>query len=540
MIRFILRILRLFQPVFRRLGINTAQMQSIVSIKLTIDNRIERNGKSERNTNNTLSKQAILMSVIGGGLFLITYWRGNLPIASIVFHSYLSIVVITGFMTEYARLLFDSNDNSIIERYPVNDRTVLCARIVSMLSYLYLITLSLSLIPYLVLMFKVKIIEAQLFLLSSMVNTLFSLLLANLFYIGLMRFLSAEKFQKIITYTQTFLIVGVAFGYQFIGRITPTQLDLTHSPAIWLFFIPPGYFTAFTEIYNTPGIYSYLLFSLGILLTILLLVITFYGFSDSYVKQASSINNINTVKRLKHRERLLPFLAPLCCQDIQQRGGFLLTWQMTRNNLKFKQSIFPILIYALIFNGLPLYELYGKQEPLSLSSLLFPLYMLPFICTTVILNLGYSEQSNLLWIYKSRPIEHPGALLLGSLKAVYLKYFIPFFLIVYMLYGIIGGFNVLADLILAFSFSTLFLLVFYRYSNPVFPFSKEKSTRESGGILLKMFGIMLLLIFIGFLHYLLSLLPLGVISAIPVSWIIIYFLVKRIHALPFRKIESCY
>lgn len=540
MIRFILRILRLFQPVFRRLGINTEQMQSIVRIKLTIDNRIERNGKSERNTNNTLSKQAVLMSVIGGGLFLITYWRGNLPIASIVFHSYLSIVVITGFMTEYSRLLFDSNDNSIIGRYPVNDRTVLCARIVSMLSYLYLITLSLSLIPYLVLMFKVKIIGAQLFLLSSVVNTLFSLLLANLFYIGLMRFLSAEKFRKIITYTQTFLIVGIAFGYQFIGRITPTQLDLAHSPAIWLFFTPPGYFMAFTEIYNTPGIYSFLLFSLGLLLTILLLVITFYGFSDSYVKQASSVNNISPVKRLKHRERLLPFLAPLCCRDIQQRGGFLLTWQMTRDNLKFKQSIFPILIYALIFNGIPLYELYGKQELLSLSSLLFPLYMLPFICTTVILNLGYSEQSNLLWIYKSRPIEHPGALLLGSLKAVYLKYFIPFFLIVYILYGIIGGFNILADLLLAFSLSTLFLLIFYRYSNPVFPFSKEKSTRESGGILLKMFGTMLLLIFIGFLHYLLSLLPFGVISAIPVSWILIYFGVKRIHALPFRKIESCY
>ena len=540
MINFIVKILGLFHPIFSWLGINADQMQSIVNTKLIIDNRIERNGKSTHTTNNTLIKQALFMSIIGGVLFLLTYRQGNLATASLFFHSYLCIVIITSFMTEYARLLFDGNDNCIIERFPVNDRTVLCARIISMLSYLYLITLGLSLIPYLFLMFKVKIIEAQLFLCSALTNTLFSLLLANLFYIGLMRLVSAEKFQKIITYVQTLLILCIAIGYQFVGKIKPTQLDLSHTPDIWLFFTPPGYFMAFTEIYTTPGMYSFIFCLLGILSTVLLLVITFCCFSNSYVRQVSSIDKISPVKKQKHKERFSLFLARICCRESLQQSGFLLTWRMTHDNLKFKQSVLPMLIYALIFNGIPLYELYGRQLALSLSTLLFPLYMLPFISISVILNLGYSEQNNLLWIYKSRPILYPGAILLGSLKAVFVKYYIPFLIAIYSLYGFIGGYSLWADLVLAFSFSTLFLMLFYRYSNPVFPFSKEKSTLESGSILLKMLGTMLLLVIIGVLHYLLSIIPFGVIAAIPISWTLIYLSGRQIYNLSFRKIESNY
>lgn len=539
MIRIVLWLLRLSRPLFAHLGVNSAQMEAIVRTKLTIDNRIERNGKSSHKTDHTLMKQAILMGIVGGFLFLYTYLLKSPIVSTLIFQSYLSIIVITSFMTEYSRLLFSTADNSITERFPVTDRTVLCARIVSMLSYLYLLTFSLALFPFCLLLFKTSIAVSLLFLLAVMVNTLFSLLLANVFYIFLMRYVSAEKFQQIITYTQILLVACIIIGYQSITKITPDLVDLS-SPALWLFFTPPAYFMSFNEIFPAFGFYPLLLSGIGITLTVLLGLITLFGFSGSYLKNASAIDRTAPVKKRKQNEKLLLLLSRLCCREPLQTSGFLLTWRLTRNNLKFKQSVFPLMIYALAFNGIPLYQMYQNQGEVSFSSLLFPLYMLPYMCMGVIMNIGYSEQSNLLWIYKSRPLEQPGVLLLGCFKAVYMKYFFPFLIIIYAVYGVLSEPGIYPDLLLAFSLSTLFLIIFYRYSSLVFPFSKEKSTRESGSMIVKTFGSMFLLALLGLGHYFLHQIPWGVPAAIVISWGLIYAWAHQVRSLIFSKIESHY
>lgn len=541
MIKLVLGILRLLRPLFLRLGIHYDQMAAIVSAKLTIDDRIEKNGKTG---SNTLLKQALLMAFLGVCLFSMGYWRGSLSATLFIFHSYLTLVVITSFMAEYSRLLFDANDNSILERYPVNSRTLLSTRIVSMLSYLYLITLSLSVIPFLILAIKEGVVEALLFLAACIVNTLFSLLFANLFYIGLMRFVSAEKFRKIITYAQTVLVLVVAISYQFMGQFmghyAKTGSDLVVQSPHWLFFLPSGYFMAFTSAYQYPNVYSFLLAGLGILFTFLLLILTLYVFSDGYVKNASALDKASPAKIVHYKERLSVWFSKLCCRDLTERSGFMLTWRMTRDNLKFKQSILPMILFAVIFVGMPFYQRFTNGEVPAFASLLTPLYMLPFISTVILMNVNFSEQSNLLWIYQSRPLKHPGAILLGSLKAIYVKYFVPFFMITYLLFGMICGLKHLPDLLLAFSFSTLFIALNYLLSGMVFPFTKEKSGQDSGGQMLKMFLTMFLLFILGGAHFFISLFSFGVWFSIPISWVLIYLVCRQIFSISLTKIESHY
>lgn len=539
MIKSILFFLRLFRPLFIRLGINYGQMETIVHTKLTIDNRIERNGRHTHKSDHTIRKQVLVMSGIGFLLFVTTRLNNSLPVTLLIYHSYVSMVVITSFMTEYARLLFDSKDNHIIERFPVNDRTVLSARIISMLSYLYLLALGMAVFPFLILIFKENPVTALLFLIAVLSNTLFTLLLSNIFYVGLMRMFPTEKFHKVVTYFQTILIIGIIMGFQFVSKIAHTQTDLIQHPSHWVFFIPPAYFTAFTELWHIQGSYPLVLTGIGIVLTILLVILTVFFFSGSYIKKVSSLDKINPVRTTKNKEHLPLFLSRIFCRNKIQQSGFLLTWRMTRGNLKFKQSILPMLIYGLVFNLLPLYHLFSQQEPVILPQLLLPLYMLPFICVGVIMNLGYSD-NNMLWLYQSRPVQQPGAILLGAFKAVYIKYFLPFILLIYLLYGIICGIAIFPDLLLAWSVSTFYLITFFRSSGTVFPFSKEKSARESSGTILKTIGIMLLLILAGTCHFLLTRIPSGVWVAIPVCWFLIYFQAKKIQLLTLRQIESHY
>lgn len=540
MIKIITRVLCFLRPLFLRSGICFEQMSAIVTTKLTIDDRIDKGGKSKSNTSNTLRKQAILMLIIGGFFFLATYTTSTLPIALLVFHSYLTITVITTFMAEYSRLLFSSTDNSIMERFPVDNRTLLSARIVSMLGYLYLMTFSLSFFPFFILIFKEGIPEAFLFSVAVIVNTLFSLLLANLFYIGLVRFVSAEKFQKIIVYVQSLLIVLIAVSYQLMGQLPKNAIDFFISPSIWMFFTPPCYFTAFTELVQNYSFYPLLFSGLGVGLTFTLLILTLTSFSKSYIQNASVLDKAYGGQVSNHKEKMADFLARITCSHPLQRAGFMLTWRMTRDNLKFKQSIIPIVIYVIIFNLYPLQKILSNPAEISLTAFLTPLYMLPIICIAILINLNYSEQTNLLSIYQTCPLERPGHILLGGLKAIYFKYFMPVFLTLYLFYAILTKGTIIPDLLLSLSFSTLFIILYFRFSSMVFPFSKEKSTRESGGMLIKILAAMLLLSLMGICHHLLSNIPGGVIVAIPFCWLIIYFIARQITSLSITKIESHY
>lgn len=538
---FPLQFLTLFRPLFDRLNINFEQMGAIVSAKLTIDDRIERNGKSVRNTNHTLRKQSILMIIIGGLFFYVSYLHDNLPIALLIFQGYLSFTVITSFMMEYSRLLFNSDENSILERCPVSNRTILCARIISMLYYLYLITFSLAVIPFFILFFKAGFQVALLFLFAVTVNTLFSLLLANLFYIGLIRFLPTQKFQQIITYVQSFMIIIVAFSYQFIGHLSNSEIDLLNQPGNWLFFTPPAYFMSFSLLPVLPGIYTFTLSGLGILLTLLLFILSITSFSQSYIQNASALDKAYIGKVDKHQDKRIRFLSRLFCPDALQQCGFILTWRMSRGNLKFKQSIIPMVIFALLFNVVSLYQNFQQPGDAQLGSLLYPLYLLPLMCLTILMASQYADSNHsLLSIYQSRPITRPGAILAGSLKAIYIKYFLPFLGVIYLIYFILFPREIWMDLLLAFSFSTLFIVVCYRFTSLIFPFSKEKSSFETGKIIAGTLLTMVVLSAMGFFHHFLSKTDWGVISAIPLCWVAIYFCTHWISSVSMSKIESHY
>ena len=62
---------------------------------------------------------------------------GAFEVSLLLFQSYLFLMLLMSFMMEYSRILFDGNDNHILQRLPVNSKTILVARLVSMLVYMF-------------------------------------------------------------------------------------------------------------------------------------------------------------------------------------------------------------------------------------------------------------------------------------------------------------------------------------------------------------------------------------------------------------------
>ena len=70
MIRVVTQILRLFQGVFTRMGVDFDRMLAIVTVRLTVDNRIDRSGRNKKNASNALMRQGILLGICGPIFFL--------------------------------------------------------------------------------------------------------------------------------------------------------------------------------------------------------------------------------------------------------------------------------------------------------------------------------------------------------------------------------------------------------------------------------------------------------------------------------------
>lgn len=540
MIKFIIRILTLFCPLFTRMGIDFNKLAAIVSAKLTVSNRLEKNRANKTDANNVMLKQGILMGFCGLCTFSFAMTKGALPSALLFFHAFLFVMIFMNFLTEYSQLLFNNNDNEILQRLPVNSRTILAAKIVSMLVYILFVTLCLAIIPFLIIIFWKGILPGFSFIIGAILNSIFSLLFASTFYICILQSIPAAQFKKIITYVQIVFMAFVVIGYQFISNISARMvIDLSLDIPTWMYFTPPCYFMSITELTVHPTLNACILAGIGVISCLLLFILNINIFGSSFTSKIAQVEHSMAGNKIKKQEKAMNFLSRIFARHALQNSGFTLTWRLTTDNLKFKQTVFPMLIWITVPNILAIYHIFkrGQLDQFTFSAIA-PLYIIPLLLTVIIPILGLNDKNNMLWIYQSKPLQKPGLFLLGCFKAIYIKYFIPVFLPFFALYlGIFGTVSI-ADLLLIFSLSSLFGFAYFLSAGMLFPFSKEQNLPQS--YFFKMFLVMGFLGIVALLHFLITFIPYANIIAIPLSWGIILFVTRKITNVHWKKIEAQY
>ena len=540
MIKFIISILRIFRPLFTRLGIDYQQMCSIVITKLTVNNRIEKNRNGKKDANNTMLKQGVIMSLTGPLLFFLALRTSSLPSALLLFHALLCFTVFINFLSEYSQLLFNNNDNEILQRLPITSKTILSARIVSMLVYILFITLCLSLIPFVIVVIWQGFFTGLLFIVGIILNTIFSLLFANLFYIGILQYTPAEKFQKVMTYFQLIFVALLVFSYQFFTKASSQiTIDFINVPPLWMYFTPPAYFTAITEFILYPTYHTAILGTLGIGINLLLFILTISCFSSSFNQKVAQIEIQTAGQPIKANSKFISRLAGWFTRNPLQNSGFTLTWLLTGRNPKFKQAVLPMYVCIIIPNCMAIYHAFTQAHTQEvLFPMLIPLYILPLLAVITIPTLGLTDKGNKLWLYQAKPLQYPGQFLLGCFTAIYMKYFVPVFLAFALVFIGLAGMKVVVDLLLIFTFCTLFSLIYFGLAGLLFPFSKEQDVPKSQ--VFKMFMLMAFLGVIAVVHFTLTLLPYATLVALPVCWGIIYWIARKITHVSWNKIEAQY
>lgn len=540
MIKVVTRILQLLRGIFIRAGVDFERMLAIVTVKLTVDNRIDRSGRNKK-TSNALWRQGVLLGISGAVFFVFGMVDSSFEIPLLLFHSYLLLMLMMSFMMEYSRLLFNQNDNHILQHLPVTSKTILVARLVTMLSYMFFLSGCMSVIPAIVIVFWQGLMSAGLFIISVFLNTLFTLLLANVIYLGVMRFISVEKFVRVMSYVQVILVAGVAMSYQLVGMVVRNfQVDMLH-PETWVYFTPPFYFVALTTIVKQSSIPVLILALSGIAGVVLLGFITVVYLAPYFSVKIGKIDEhaLESKARKMGKERWLHGLARVFARTPLQISGFVLGWRLTRDNLRFRQGILPMIIYTIFLALFFIYQ--GSRDGIGGAGYYMPLYMASMVAIGVQMHMAIMEKGDLLWLYRSKPLARPGALILGSYKALYVKYYLPVYVLLSVVFIVRLDWIILPDLLFILAMSTFVSYIYLWFSGMLFPFSKERGTMNSGRNILRIVILMFILSVIGGLHALsMRLSWYGIWIAVAVTWIVVLLAEHFICRVSWKRVQSNY
>lgn len=244
-------------------------------------------------------------------------------------------------------------------------------------------------------------------------------------------------------------------------------------------------------------------------------------------------------KRQGGKERLLFTLSRVFAWGTVQSAGFVLGWRLTRDNLKFRQGILPMIIYTFFLAVFFIYQ--GIQNEDNGIILYMPLYMVSMIGVGILMNMSILEKGDLLWIYHSKPLARPGALILGSFKALYVKYYLPVYIVLSGIYIVLLDWNILPDLFLILGLSTLSSYIYLWFAGLMFPFSKERGTLSSGRNMVRMIVMVFMLFIIGGIHTATSSLSWDSLwYAVVGTWAIVFLIELAICRVSWKRIISNY
>ena len=551
MTRFLIKFITLFKKVFIAAGVDFEQLIAIVGIKLTMDNRRNNatflRGKSneQKESNNRFS--TTLLVYLGLGLFVSLYVVViDLPMVSMsIFNGFIMVMLAMTLITDYSSVLLDTSDNTILLPRPVDSRTLFTARLTHIALYIGQILCATAIVPSIVVGSKYGVIVVLVFLMTAVMSALFALFMTSIIYLIVMRLTTAERLKDIINYLQIAMAVFIFAFYQLMPRLFEIKdiENVTFEPSWWSFLIPPMWMGGTVDAVITGNFDA-----VHLLLILLCFVIPVLGlvemnrsfstfFSDKIAGLSTEYDATETPPSVSKpiSGDLSTKLAPYLTASPVERGAFQLVWKQLSRDRKLRLRLYPQFAYFFVMIIVLLFSIFRQsggfealleELPNTKWYLLF-IYMGSTGLSASLALVPYSDDFKAAWVYYALPIEKPGDVLLASLKAQVIKFFLPFYAILSLVLFAIWRLTVVDDVIFGFLNVLIIALIYSLINDPLLPFSEESNTQAQSGNFVR--GLLSFIIFIlvaGF-HYLATLMPYLIWGLIPVQFFVIYLMMKK-------------
>jgi hypothetical protein len=201
---------------------------------------------------------------------------------------------------------------------------------------------------------------------------------------------------------------------------------------------------------------------------------------------------------------------------------------------KIKLKIYPAFGYVAVFG---LIFMMRSQEDLATTWANLPhtqyqlmlLYLTFMVLQVALYEIPYSDDFRASWIYYSTPLNNPGEILSGTIKAICVRLFFPSYCIISAFVLYVWGYHAIDDILIALFNNFLMLMILAMINKRHLPLSMAPDVRAQSGNLMRSILTFVLIGTLGLAHFLLTLLSqhsIFLLGVIPLQVIALYLIFR--------------
>lgn len=476
---FSLKILDLFRPLFEAFGVEYEKMRLIVSMKLTLDKR--KNNSSENK--NSLMQSVILYLLIGLVASRIIVMPIDIMTKMTVLFALIFVMLLTCFITDFSSVILDTYDRHIIGITDVKDITLNMAKIVHIIIYISIISLSISAFSILMILMAYNIGFCLLFILCMILMDFLLIMMTSVIYYLLIKIFKGEKLKDVLNLFQIFMILVFSIMYYFItSSLSDIQINYTFSINAYDLFIPFMWFASlFCVIFYGKIQTLYIIMAiLGIIVPILSILI-YIKLTPAFERNLDKLEQVSyNEKDSKSKKSFASKLANKICKNNEEKSFFEFIYTNLSRDREFKTRVYPTLASGIIMPLVLFFVTYDRSisimeylKSLSTTNNFLNIYLAVILLQNCILLLKYSKEYEASFIYDVLPISKKKNIYSAEFKVIIIKLFVPVFIIIGIPYLILFKAKFIVHLLIAFV-STIFISMgTFRVNDKSLPFSED-------------------------------------------------------------------
>lgn len=556
--KFLLGAVMLPKPLYKKMGVNTVHLATILEMKLTLDDRkpsslIQRKNPDDESGNRSLL--AMFLMAIVGFMFVIPLIMITDPATALTgYYGMMMFFLAATLISDFTSVLIDVRDNAIILPRPITARTFLLSRLLHIVVYITKLMIPMTLAGFITIGIRYGIAAVFINLLLLPLVVLFTIFLVNAAYLVILNLSTPEKFKSIITGFQVGFAILTYAGYQILPRMMDKAIFESYvlPEKWWSLLIPSAWFArAFQVLWTLQGsMYQWLSFLLAMVIPLLCIWLVIRFFAPSFNRKLGLIAGsggdgtppIATQKTKQHwSDRLGQWLTRTKTEEV----GFALTWKLSSRLRDFKLKTYPSMGYMLVLMVLFLmprksssFEESIQRISQSRTIMLSIIYFVGLFMMQAVAYMRFTEKESATWMYYAQPIVKPGELIAGAVKAILFKFYIPFFALVAMILLALTGWKVLPDVLLGASNTFCIAYINILLTGRYLPFSQPVRNQQKGGRMINNLLIVFLLGLIVMAHYVLKFAPLVTWIAMLISIALTFFLDKKVRNLDWKSLQQ--
>lgn len=442
-----------------RHGINSRQLKTLLVVYLKQDLR---GGKAFMQFGaREYVKSNLALLLLTGMYVFFGFVMGMTAIAgldvfnySVFILTFTLFVVALAMLSESGNVIFNEKEADVLGHIPISPRTHFAAKSLNLLLFTLLLAAAANFFPAIMGIWAVG--STPMFALAHAISAALVALFATALIVAsyglLMRYVSRERFDNIVTYSQVALVLFFMFGFQILPRVLgANKLQLATDFQWYYLFFPPAWFSGATLLLiGKLKLAWFALTAEAALALVLLGAIALRKVSHEYSSFLPQISYQGSKPRAggndsKSRARageqtIWQAVKSILLPNTAERAVFELVSIYLRRNREIKVRLYPSLTYfifipllAVFTEGLPDPFIYQTFTGYSLMAAL----MICYISLTAIEGMIFSEHYPAAYIYRVAPIRTLGDAHSGFRKAVMLWVALPGFAVLFIFYSIL-------------------------------------------------------------------------------------------------------